>query len=451
MSNWTKIGTRRLAVQVAIAWNYGFGRLFSLKYNTGIFKTLVHYDGRKTDYYVDTKQLKKYNKALDKSLDNETFVQNLIPEAKIFVEETAEYIKWLIKDAKSLSNEELALLYKKLSHNHANYYTRMWMIFRICERIIMKIERILKNEGLVRIFSIPLEPNDVTNERMDLLKIAIKKDKQELKQHTEKYKHIPMFDFDHEPYTYQQFLEEYHQIKNPNQELKKIEQSFKERKKEFNIQLNKITSKKLKNLIIMLKNAVFLRDYRDMIRQKLNLAIKPFYETIANRLGLTVEEVALLTNQEIEYHLLHSINFSKEEIEKRKKSFLLMQKHDKINILSGNKAIIRPKKEVQKRTIKGITASPGKAKGIARVIYTNKDFNKLKPGEIMVAGMTRQDFVQIMRKASAVITNEGGVTCHAAIISRELSIPCIVGTNNATEIINDGDLIEIEEGHVKIL
>ncbi|MFC1723948.1 hypothetical protein ACFL0V_07465, partial [Nanoarchaeota archaeon] len=228
--NWTKLVTRRLAVQVAIAWNHGFGTLFDQRYRTGIPNTLVFYDGKKTDYFVVEEELNKYNEDLDKLLENPEFVAGMMPEAKEFVEETYIHIKNLIRDAENKSNKGLANLFPKFAHHHANYYTRMWMVFRICERIILKIESLLtvktddksKVKELSRIFSVPLIPNDVTNERMDLLRIALEQKKlgseelrKALQEHTKKYQHIPMFDFDHEPYTYAHFANELEIIKNP--------------------------------------------------------------------------------------------------------------------------------------------------------------------------------------------------------------------------------------------
>jgi pyruvate,water dikinase len=67
--------------------------------------------------------------------------------------------------------------------------------------------------------------------------------------------------------------------------------------------------------------------------------------------------------------------------------------------------------------------------------------------------MTRPEFVPLMKKASAIVTAEGGITCHAAIVSRELGIPCVIGTKNATKVLKTGDEIEVdaEKGIVKIL
>lgn len=74
-------------------------------------------------------------------------------------------------------------------------------------------------------------------------------------------------------------------------------------------------------------------------------------------------------------------------------------------------------------------------------------------GEILVTGMTRPEYVPLMKKAAAIVTDEGGITCHAAIVSRELKKPCIIGTKIATQVLNDGDLVEVdaERGVVRVL
>lgn len=105
------------------------------------------------------------------------------------------------------------------------------------------------------------------------------------------------------------------------------------------------------------------------------------------------------------------------------------------------------------KVIKGFVASQGYAKGIAKVVLDKNSFEKFEEGDILVTGMTRPEFVPLMKKAAGIVTNEGGITCHAAIVSRELSKPCIIGTQNATQEIEDGDLIEVRANHgtVRIL
>jgi pyruvate,water dikinase len=82
--------------------------------------------------------------------------------------------------------------------------------------------------------------------------------------------------------------------------------------------------------------------------------------------------------------------------------------------------------------------------GRVRIIMNSRDIGKMKKGEVLVTWMTSPDFVPAMRKARAVVTDEGGITCHAAIVSRELGIPAIIGTQIATKILKDGDLVEVD-------
>ena len=91
----------------------------------------------------------------------------------------------------------------------------------------------------------------------------------------------------------------------------------------------------------------------------------------------------------------------------------------------------------------GMGASPGYASGKVRIIHLAKDINKVMQGEVLVTEMTNPDFVPAMRRASAIVTDEGGVTSHAAIVSRELGIPAIVGTEIATSMLKTGEIITI--------
>lgn len=82
-----------------------------------------------------------------------------------------------------------------------------------------------------------------------------------------------------------------------------------------------------------------------------------------------------------------------------------------------------------------------------------KDLEKVEEGNILIAVTTHPDYVPAMRKSSAIVTDEGGITSHAAIVSREFSIPCIVGTKIATKMFKNGELIEVNanKGTIKKL
>ena len=101
----------------------------------------------------------------------------------------------------------------------------------------------------------------------------------------------------------------------------------------------------------------------------------------------------------------------------------------------------------------GTCASTGKVVGKVRICKTVEDIKQFQDNEVLVAPMTRPEYVPIMKKSIGIITDEGGLTCHAAIVSRELGIPCVIGTNVGTKILHNGDIVEVnaDHGRIKIL
>ncbi|XXT21303.1 phosphoenolpyruvate synthase [Sorangium sp. So ce429] len=101
--------------------------------------------------------------------------------------------------------------------------------------------------------------------------------------------------------------------------------------------------------------------------------------------------------------------------------------------------------------VSGLGASPGTASGTVRVLRSPEEGQRLQAGEVLVAPMTSPDWVPAIRRAAALVTDSGGMTCHAAIVSRELRIPCVVGTRSATRTLRDGELVTVDGAHGKIL
>ncbi|MBI4322637.1 MAG: hypothetical protein HY675_29450, partial [Chloroflexi bacterium] len=97
-----------------------------------------------------------------------------------------------------------------------------------------------------------------------------------------------------------------------------------------------------------------------------------------------------------------------------------------------------PQAAKAKVLLHGLGASPGSASGIVRVLSSPEEADKLKPGDVLVTVMTAPDWVPLMRRAAAIVTDAGGMTSHAAIVSRELGIPCVVGTRDATRVLKEG-------------
>ncbi len=182
-------------------------------------------------------------------------------------------------------------------------------------------------------------------------------------------------------------------------------------------------------------------------------------QVIEEKTGVPKKYLEYLSYEEVEVAIKGLI--SKATLEKRLENGILVEyTGTTYRMIEGEEAVsLRDELEKKllgeqdQKSITGQTACQGYAKGIARVILDENDFQKLKKGEILVTGMTRPEFVPLMKVAAGIVTNEGGITCHAAIVSRELGKPCIIGTKIGTEVIKDGDLIEVRANHgtVRIL
>ncbi len=100
--------------------------------------------------------------------------------------------------------------------------------------------------------------------------------------------------------------------------------------------------------------------------------------------------------------------------------------------------------DVKLQELKGQVAFSGAARGRVRILKRRDQVAEFQAGEILVSPMTTPDFLPAMKSAAAIVTDEGGVTSHAAIIARELGVPCLIGTKFATELFKDGDMVEVD-------
>lgn len=148
-------------------------------------------------------------------------------------------------------------------------------------------------------------------------------------------------------------------------------------------------------------------------------------------------------------------------LQSREKLFLVVETDYGVWSYDGNGALHYLKKQgiaidadlVEVKELKGQVANRGYAKGKVKLLLTSSGNVDFQEGDVLVTGMTTPDFVPFVKKAAAIITDEGGVTSHAAIVSRELNKPCIIGTKIATKWLKNGDLVEVdaEKGVVKKL
>ncbi|MDB5204651.1 MAG: phosphoenolpyruvate synthase [Candidatus Taylorbacteria bacterium] len=133
----------------------------------------------------------------------------------------------------------------------------------------------------------------------------------------------------------------------------------------------------------------------------------------------------------------------KEILENRKKGFVVLKNGNfigKYDDLPYQFETFKTNTEI----IKGRSAFLGKVQGEVFILKSIANSSKIKEGQILVSPMTTPDMMLAMQKCGAIVTDEGGLTCHAAIVARELKKPCIIGTKIATKVLKDGDLVEVD-------
>ncbi|MDO8668213.1 MAG: PEP-utilizing enzyme [bacterium] len=202
------------------------------------------------------------------------------------------------------------------------------------------------------------------------------------------------------------------------------------------------------------------RDHCGHLHEKSNLIEKGIYTEIAKRLRITVEIIYYLTPLEIMQVICSRDSKILKAAERRMKICVTTNALGKYTVYDGAEAerLVKqfnpPTAGARKEPVlKGLIASPGKVIGRVRVILYNKDFVKFKKGEVLVALQTMVHYLPIMKLSSAILTEFGGLTSHAAVVSREFKKPCIVGIPNLIVSLKDGDLVEVDanKGIVKII
>ena len=132
--------------------------------------------------------------------------------------------------------------------------------------------------------------------------------------------------------------------------------------------------------------------------------------------------------------------------EKDKKIIIESTKEEKVPAIKSGKTLNLDKILL----LEGLGASPGIGAGTVKLIHSPKEINKIKEGDILVTEMTTPDFVPAMKRAAGIATDRGGRTCHAAIVSRELGVPCVVGTEKATQMLKTGESITVNGSDGKV-
>jgi len=250
--------------------------------------------------------------------------------------------------------------------------------------------------------------------------------------------------------------------KDPKKEAKKLDNFKKSQASKFEKLIKELKIKnnsKLFNLINLSKELAYLRTWRSDIVYRSGFWAKNLFYEMARRSKIGKQDIFYLTFKELlETFRNKKLIISKEELKRRKKKNIFVNIGKEFKVFSKSEEIneiesaIKKEKITEKKVI-GSVAFKGKVVGIVKVIKSSEELDKIKSGDVLVAIMTFPNYIAAMEKASAFVTDEGGILCHAAIVAREMSKPCIIATKIATKVLHDGDLVEVDadKGVVKII
>jgi phosphohistidine swiveling domain-containing protein len=273
---------------------------------------------------------------------------------------------------------------------------------------------------------------------------------EKLNDHVKRYRWIEIFNFIGQPLTLERLYEEVSHMKASHTEMPPLAIEI---------------PTELRWRAECLSNCGYVKqtgaEYFNIYSEK----VIPFLQKVASAIGVTYSEMMSLNVFEVEDALRKEV--TAEELKTRAKKrqdngniWCIVSKvgggviftEDPEDIKYIEEAVV-PKVDKDAKEIRGTIGNPGTYTGPARIIMNTPDFGKMQAGDVLVSTMTTPDFIVLMQKSGAIVTDIGGLLCHAAIVSREMNKPCVIGTKFATQMLKDGDMVEVDanKGIVRII
>lgn len=356
------------------------------------------------------------------------------------------YIDNKIFRKKTLSFEEAMNGYRKTASLLANLYN--WaFIYELLElgekklltaylKDVLSIKTQESVDDYFNILTQSVKESWIEKEKIEFLKLAIDKNSNVLiGKHFQKFFWIPSFG-SFAIWDINYFKNKLKNLKeNPKELLNKIKEEKRKAKKmiaKTEKELN--LTKEERNMFSEIREMVYFKDYRRGVQNKLFLAIyRNISPVLEKELSVKREDLQWLTLEELERGW-----FDKKEIEKRKEGCLFIIKDgERGKTLVGDPKDLLNYRGVENEVgeeVRGTVAYGGSEtilRGRVKIILNRGDMKKFEKGDILVSYMTNPDLIEAIYKAKAIITDMGGITCHASIVARELKKPCIIGTRIA--------------------
>lgn len=406
--------------------------------------TLDTYRGESNKSYFDSdKELLLAKEHISRQLNNITYIDQKYNSWKSISEKILNIIKSSKKqDIKKNIDIILPLLFES------------WKIAWMIEFFDLHGDKFLnENVKLAEKQKAALfVPSDLTNiqkQRIDLLKMSLgEPDSNEILAHEKTYYFVLVSYSDGHPYTNEMIrktldYEKTLPVNARSDEIKKItllhSQSLKKRDEIF----SKLSGNE-RNIVYFFQRIIDWREERKEFVQKVNNFVHNFLVELEKENGIPLDLLRFVNL----YNYKNELSLALLEERSRFCAATLGDNGDVTYLIGSEAACIVEFVEHNfysgKDEVRGKSASKGMSSGIVKLIMKQSDFDHFNQGDILVTAMTRPEFLPIMKKAAAIVTDEGGITCHAAIVARELNIPCIIGTQVATKVLKDGDFVDVD-------
>lgn len=401
----------------------------------------------------------KWDSFLD-SIQKKYVLQDVNGFEKLFVKTGNEYTDYCKKTSRinliKKSPKELIKIYENYQKICVQYTFFIWAAYFLNEFTAERVRKLVEAKAEKEKMHEYLDAVLVPLKRAAILELTNivstqKLNENKIKKLYKKYNWIPCLDIHNKPWTFNEFK---NHLKEFRKNIQKTRMSYIEAVKQLKL------NKKEKKILDDARLFAYIKDSRDDFRRKGIFYIQSsLFKELSNRLGVEIHDLAYLLEDEIKNCIAKNIKADRILIESRKKGFITMYDNQKnVLCLSGEQikyglVSLGLIKEAIDANLQGNPASRGTAQGKVAIVKGVKDLLNVNKGDILVAVTTHPDYVPAMQKASAIVTDEGGVTSHAAIVSREIGIPCIVGTKTATKTLHNGDIIEVDgnTGIVKVI
>jgi pyruvate,water dikinase len=452
---WVKYVTRYLTLYKLDVYLRGLRNALKKHFNLDYNNLLSYAKGQECALYIGEKDLKAFANLI-KTHFLENIKANKDPFELLYrLQDTA--VKTAIETGKRniSSKEELLKVYSDFLEKLSDLQIMIWFP-AVCEVELFpyaqkRLMQLTSNEKAWDIIVEPFEPSLVQEEFIDLLKTAVDYSDEKLKAHQEKYAWMSVRFVDKKPYDLAYFKERLEEIENPEQELARIINDLNEKKRRFFELLDSLDlSREDRELFLAINKLNCLRNTRDKGRRRVYYYIMPLYDKILSVLDCDYNTFVAYTNEDIVEYLK---NEAKLKSNPEFQEYIHLFRHGNFELIK-DKTEERLEKEGIKslgleevNEFKGSIANTGKATGKVKIITLNnwaEDIADVEKGDILVAISTESDYIVAMERAAAFVTDEGGITVHAAIVAREMGKPCIVGTEVATQVLKDGDMVEVD-------